>query len=123
MRRCNNNVQNAQIVRQKLTRKLMTQRVYILSWNRDGEFQDPSCDAIDPPATESPSASESGRGREFGFAVGLKAGSANGFSSVMGVRAGPVRIIGTPLTGLIGDPRASRVDPSVEGTKACEPLQ
>lgn len=88
----------------------------ILSRNRDGgEPTDPSCDATDPPPTDPPRASESGRGRA--------GGSENGFDSVIGVRAGPVRITGTPLTGRIGDPRANRFESRSPGSNAMEPLQ
>ena len=69
----------------------------ILSWNLDGEPNDPSREATDPPPVELPRPSPSG------FGLG---GSVKGFDSVTGVRAGPDRMTGTPLIGRIGVPRA-----------------
>lgn len=72
----------------------------MLSWNRelDPRALDPRALLLDP-----------GRlGGESFFPVGGDGiGSANGLASVTGVRAGPDRMIGTPLIGRIGEPSAN----------------
>lgn len=80
----------------------------MLSWNRE---LDPRVLPLDP-----------GRlGGESFFPIGGDGiGSANGLASVTGMRAGPDRIIGTPLTGRIGLPSAKGSSPRLKGSEDCE---
>lgn len=74
------------------------------SWKREpdilGESRCPRLRAGDDFGGEG----AAGAGR--GSANGEGAGSAKGLASCTGVRAGPDRIMGIPLTGLMGVPKA-----------------
>src|SRR5690349_3428308 len=72
---------------------------WISSVNREPEPReprDPSCEPSDRPM-----------GSLDGGGCSSGSGSAKGLVSVTGVLAGPVRMMGTPLTGRIGDPTAN----------------
>lgn len=83
-------------------------RFHMSSWNLDTEPRDPR-----DPSCEfkvRPMGSRGGERVESG-------GAGNGADSVTGVRAGPGCMVMTPLTGLIGEPSASRVWPAPPGSK------